>query len=53
MPSDAKTDPHRLPSVTEAEARQDAKAEFIPIPGWAVAMLMALVIALVLVAVFD
>jgi hypothetical protein len=48
--SKAKTDPHRLPSVAGAEANQARKAEFIPIPGWALAMIAALVIVVVLLA---
>jgi hypothetical protein len=50
---DSKTDPHRLPSVTGAEANQARKAEFMPIPGWSLAILVAVVIVAVLVAVLN
>lgn len=55
--SNAKTDPHRLPSVTGAEANQARKAQFIPIPGWSLAILLAIllviVVAVVLLAVLG
>jgi hypothetical protein len=49
--SNAKTDPHRLPSVSGAEANQELKRQFIPIPGWPIAVMVVLVIA-VLLAVY-
>ena len=48
--SNSKTDPHRLPSVTGAEAKQARKREFIPIPGWGFAVVAAIVIVVVLLA---
>jgi hypothetical protein len=51
--SNAKTDPHRLPSVTGAEANQARKAQFIPIPGWSLAILLVIVVAVVLLAVLG
>jgi hypothetical protein len=49
--SDAKTDPHRLPSVTGAEAMQEAKREFIP--SWALAGIALVIVGIVLLAVFG
>jgi len=46
--SSAKTDPHRLPSVRGAEARQAAKAQYIP--AGAVAGILLFIIAVVLLA---
>ncbi|HVT75658.1 MAG TPA: hypothetical protein VHD87_01410 [Acidimicrobiales bacterium] len=51
MPRDARVDPHRLPSVTGAEAKQEAKAEFIP--GWALGGIALVIVGIVLLAVLG
>jgi hypothetical protein len=48
--SNAKTDPHRLPSVTGAEANQARKAQYIPTRGWTLGLLAAVVIIVLIAA---
>jgi hypothetical protein len=48
---DKDTDPQNLPSVSVAEANQAAKREFIP--GWALLGIVAVIVAIVLLAVFG
>ena len=48
---DSDTDPHKLPSVTVAEANQEAKRSFIP--GWALLGIAAVIVAIVLFGVLH
>ncbi|HVV13691.1 hypothetical protein [Amycolatopsis sp.] len=48
---DTKTDPHRLPSPSVAEAKQAQKAQFIP--AWAMVGIALVIVAVVLLAVLG